>query len=848
MKRPITPFSGPRRCSLPSLLLLALPLGGAVNEYLAKVGPALVHGQILDGDFTSMAEIPFTEAECSFLLPVGHALQSVALGFPEDRPGQALQVSFSRNYREWYLPTGETIDASGRGLLRHDFISGSTRYLRLQGVHPAPTVVWGEILFGTKQAVAEAVAIGQPVDWGDITSPVVILDLLDRACAWQFDHLTNRAGRGLLDWVNAAFYTGVMALSQASGNSAYRASIEAIAEQHDWKLRLRTDGSGFRHADDHCMGQSYVELYLSAEAPDLVQMQDVKDRFDAVMADPKPGRVDYNWCDALFMGPPTWARLAAALDDATYLDYMNNLWWDSTAFLYDPVEHLYYRDQSYFDDREPNGEKVFWSRGNGWVIAGLVRILQFMPLAYPDRPLYESLLREMSTRLAGIQGENGLWTSSLLYPERFDFEPEVSGSAFFTYAIAYGVNEGILDSAVFGPVLERAWAGMTRQQRSDGHIRFIQQVGAGPARYDGIATVKDYGYGAYLLAGTEMLRYYSDRSATPFVVQNPARALQPVGRSIPDSAIGSTENWQEVETFANSLSAWTVSRDLATSNSLVAIIPDPFAAGGNQVLSAHAGDIRQSRLWIRRSIPAVAEGSTATIYQRFALSEPDIDMVFGLSDVANPAAYNDYETGLRFFDDGIIEARDQGSYVDLAEDFTQMETWYELWVVVDNGSDTYDVYLRGGSNFPTRTLLRTGSKFRNGTTSSLVSFLLALNTGTASDPKGPSTFYLDDLHVDLSGVNLTRPVAVRQPTYSPWSPLAMEPVSGAKDAPIGWIHDQAWPWIFHWGTKAWWYVFAEPAPGDPFWAWNAANGHFLWTADHYAGWFYDWNEAAWSSY
>ena len=104
----------------------------------------------------------------------------------------------------------------------------------------------------------------------------------------------------------------------------------------------------------------------------------------------------WSWCDALFMGPPTWVRLYAATDDERYLDFAVTNWWRTTDYLYDKDEHLFFRDSTYFDKREANGQKVFWSRGNGWVMAGLVRVLQYLPMNHPDRPRFEQLFKDMA--------------------------------------------------------------------------------------------------------------------------------------------------------------------------------------------------------------------------------------------------------------------------------------------------------------------------------------------------------------------------------------------------------------------------------------------------------------------
>ena len=60
----------------------------------------------------------------------------------------------------------------------------------------------------------------------------------------------------------------------------------------------------------------------------------------------------------------------------------------------------------------------------------------------------------MSAAMAAIQGSDGLWRTGLLDPDSYPL-PENSGSAFFTYALAWGINHGILDRAEYEPVVEK---------------------------------------------------------------------------------------------------------------------------------------------------------------------------------------------------------------------------------------------------------------------------------------------------------------------------------------------------------------------------------------------------------
>jgi rhamnogalacturonyl hydrolase YesR len=204
------------------------------------------------------------------------------------------------------------------------------------------------------------------------------------------------------------------------------------------------------------------------------------------------------------MAPPVYADLAKATGDKKYVAFMDRQWDITTHLLYDRSKHFYSRDASYLDKKEQNGEPLFWSRGNGWVMGGIVRVLQALPADSPLRPKYAALLREMSAEMLSIQGKDGLWRPGLLDAEAYPL-PEISGSAFIAYAMAYGVNEGILDRATYWPAVEKAWAGMLAHVYADGRLGCIQPVGAAPGAFSE-TTSYVYGVGAYLLAASEIYR------------------------------------------------------------------------------------------------------------------------------------------------------------------------------------------------------------------------------------------------------------------------------------------------------------------------------------------------------
>ena len=298
------------------------------------------------------------------------------------------------------------------------------------------------------------------------------------------------------DWTFATLYAGFMAASEAMPDSRYEEAMLGVGNKFGWKL-----GPRLFHADDQAIGQTYVALYRRHH--DAKMIAPLRKQFDGLMKIPDdPNKPVWWWCDALFMAPRVWAGLARETGERSYLDYMDREWWITSNLLYDSQEHLYSRDATYLDKREANGRKIFWSRGNGWVMAGLARVLEVMPEDYPGRPRYLEQFRQMASRVAELQGNDGLWRPGLLNETGYAL-PEVSGSAFFIYAIAWGVNHRILDRATYLRVIERGWEGLLSHVYHDGRLGCIQPIGAAPGDFKATSSYV-YGVGAFLLAGSQL--------------------------------------------------------------------------------------------------------------------------------------------------------------------------------------------------------------------------------------------------------------------------------------------------------------------------------------------------------
>jgi rhamnogalacturonyl hydrolase YesR len=333
------------------------------------------------------------------------------------------------------------------------------------------------------------------------TRPAAVAKAMRKVADWQLERAQPYFDRV---WTWSALYVGFMAASDSLGDAKYRDAMLAMGQKFDWQLR-----GHLPNADDESIGQTYLELYLLKKDPAM--MQPTQSTLDAILVAPRassiPGKENaWWWCDALFMAPPVWAEMYSATGDRKYIDYLDEEWAKTSGRLYDTLEHLYARDSTFLTRTEANGKKMFWARGNGWVMGGIVRTLQYLPKDDPARAKYVAQLQEMAARVAQLQGPDGLWKAGLLDPDDYDL-PELSGSSFFTYALAAGVNQGILDKKVYEPVIKKAWAGLLHHVYADGRLGCIQQTGAEPAPFRASASYT-YGVGAFLLAGSEIQKMH----------------------------------------------------------------------------------------------------------------------------------------------------------------------------------------------------------------------------------------------------------------------------------------------------------------------------------------------------
>ncbi|MEI7898666.1 MAG: glycoside hydrolase family 88 protein [bacterium] len=337
-----------------------------------------------------------------------------------------------------------------------------------------------------------------------------IKQVMCRVGKWMLAHRQETPGgqRRDTDWTVGAWYAGEYALYDLTRDPFFLAPLLAMEKTTGWRV-----GPSPLFADDQCIAQTYLDLYLNV-SPDPSLIAHVRGVCDAMIAYPSDQPMtnhmsvcfkgEWSWCDSLFMGPAVWSKLSLATGDNKYLAFMDKKWQKTRDFLYDADEHLYFRDASYFTKKEANGKKVFWSRGNGWVLAGLARVLETLPSDFPSRPRYERQFKEMAGKIVACQQPDGLWHASLLDPASFPL-PETSGSGFYCYALAWGINNGLLDRAAYEPAVWKAWSALAGCVTEDGKLTHVQPIGADPKAFNPDST-EVYGVGAFLLAGREVYR------------------------------------------------------------------------------------------------------------------------------------------------------------------------------------------------------------------------------------------------------------------------------------------------------------------------------------------------------
>ncbi|WP_133274700.1 glycoside hydrolase family 88/105 protein [Hymenobacter radiodurans] len=311
-------------------------------------------------------------------------------------------------------------------------------------------------------------------------------------------------------WTRAVYYEGLMALYGIDKQKQYYDYAVDWGEKHQWGLN---NGITTRNADNQAAGQTYLALYEIDPKPERIR--DIKASIDLMVNSPKVD--DWWWIDALQMAMPVYAKLGVMTKDTAYYEKMYRLYNYSktvhgTNGLYNPQDQLWWRDKDFVPPyKEPNGEDCYWSRGNGWVVAAMVRTLEILPQNAPHRAEYEQMYLNMIKALPALQRPDGYWNVSLHDPTNFGGK-ELTGTSLFIYGMAWGINNGLLDAKQYQPIIAKAWNAMAKEcVHPNGFLGYVQGTGkepkdGQPVSYTSKPDFEDYGLGCFLLAGSEIYK------------------------------------------------------------------------------------------------------------------------------------------------------------------------------------------------------------------------------------------------------------------------------------------------------------------------------------------------------
>ena len=332
---------------------------------------------------------------------------------------------------------------------------------------------------------------------------------------WQ----TNNPAEVRAFWDNAAYHTGNMEVYKLLKDQKMLDYSVRWAQHNKWKGATEPDPAKWKYkqygegqdyvlfGDWQICFQTYIDLYnLAPQKKKVTRAKEVM----GYEADSKAN--DYWWwADALYMVMPVMTKMYKLTSDEKYLDKLYENICYSDSIMLDQETGLYFRDGKYVypKHKTASGKKDFWARGDGWVLAGLAKVLQDMPKTYKHQNFFAEKYVNMAYGVKRLQQAEGHWTRSMMDPDQAPGY-ETSGTAFFCYGMLWGINNGYLPKKEFEPVVEKAWNYLsTIALQSDGKVGYVQPIGerAIPGQTVDANSQANFGVGAFLLASCEYYRY-----------------------------------------------------------------------------------------------------------------------------------------------------------------------------------------------------------------------------------------------------------------------------------------------------------------------------------------------------
>lgn len=306
-------------------------------------------------------------------------------------------------------------------------------------------------------------------------------------------------------WTRAVYYEGLMALYEVDPQQRYADYIDLWGNHHNWLPRKGKDNM---NADNQCCQQVYIDRFLQSGNKECIA--NVGNNLDGQI---NTGKNDFwTWIDAIQMAMPVYAKYAKMTGQRKYLDYaMSSYKWTRDTLaggLFNKKEGLWWRDKDYVPPyKEKDGNNCYWSRGNGWVYAALVRVMQTLPKNSKEYKYLKKDFLAMTKALLKCQRKDGFWNVSLVSPVTFG-GPEITGTSLFLYGMAWGVNNGILSQKKYSATMVKAWKAIASCIHPNGFIGYNQGTGKDPSAgqpvtFNSMPDFEDYGTGCLLLAAAE---------------------------------------------------------------------------------------------------------------------------------------------------------------------------------------------------------------------------------------------------------------------------------------------------------------------------------------------------------
>lgn len=364
----------------------------------------------------------------------------------------------------------------------------------------------------------------------EIFEKEIMKNLADKVREYRNQNIKNPKRH---NWVSGTYYMGLMAMYESTSDDAYLKQCMEVGEAINWTIPDKTEASWDSTFYSFGFGQVWYGCYQKMKdesmlAPTFAFLDDPSK--STPLTEPSEWYLEncgIRFVDGLYFSPPLFAMLYQHTGDEKFVEWMDASYWDTSEALYDEDERLFYRDITFkkghktgsIGESHPayerlatsaekqtsaNGKKVFWSRGNGWAFGGLVRILTYLPEEHPSYERYRIQFTQMAEALKACQQADGFWRPNLADPFEYDMK-ESSGSAFMTYGVAWGVNNGLLSKEAYLPVAKKGWAAIASVVNEEGKVEWGQPPGVGPAPVTQESS-NSHTVGIFLLAASEVYK------------------------------------------------------------------------------------------------------------------------------------------------------------------------------------------------------------------------------------------------------------------------------------------------------------------------------------------------------